>query len=281
MQSSMVLRKFASQAYHLGLRVSDRLLEPIDYIARVINGKRDFPPLRMRRYVGPLRSFESSGAEFGVYFKTICRVCPGDAILDIGCGCGLIVPHIAASLDRHSKYVGVDIHKPSIAWCQKNISKANPQFTFAHIDVKNDYYNPGGRVAPAEFEFPLPDGGSDVIVLKSVFTHMRPADVDNYLRGIRRLMSDNGRCLASFFLLNDAQRRLAAQGLNKQDFVFGDEGWRYSSEVSPEAAVAFSEESVIRLAAKNGLRIDSFHYGSWSGRTDGLSFQDLVLLRHA
>lgn len=280
MKVSGLFRGIASRVYHLGLRLSDRVMAPIDYLSRVINGRRDFPPLHLRRYVGPLRSFESSGAEFGVYFKTICKVRPGDAILDIGCGCGLIVPHIAASLDRTARYVGMDIHKPSIEWCQSNITKANPQFTFLHIDVKNDYYNPGGRVAPVEFEFPLPSAASDVILLKSVFTHMRPADVDNYLRGIKRLMSAEGRCLASFYLLNDAQRRLAEQGLNRQEFAFGDQQWRYRSEVNPEAAVAFSEESVLHLAAKNGLRIDSFHYGTWSGRTDGLSFQDLVLLKH-
>jgi SAM-dependent methyltransferase len=267
--------------YHLGVRASDWLLEPVDYVARVINERRDFPPLRLRRYVGPLRTFESSGAEFGVYFKMICGIRPGESILDIGCGCGLIVPHIAASLDRTATYVGVDIHRPSITWCQNHITRANPRFRFAHIDVKNEYYNPRGRVAAADFEFAFPDGGSDVVLVKSVFTHMRPADVDNYLRGIKRLMSADGRCLASFYLLNDEQRRLAAQGLNQQDFAFGDADWRYRSAVSPEAAVAFSEESVMRLAAMHGLRIDSFHYGSWSGRPDGLSFQDLVLLRHA
>ena len=33
-------------------------LGPVDYLKRVVNGKTDLPPLHLRRYVGPLQSFE-------------------------------------------------------------------------------------------------------------------------------------------------------------------------------------------------------------------------------
>lgn len=48
-------------------------LGPLDYVARIINGKGDFPPLHLRRYVGPLRTFEMSGAEFMAYLQLLCK----------------------------------------------------------------------------------------------------------------------------------------------------------------------------------------------------------------
>ena len=41
----------------------------LDYAVRALNCKADLPPLHLRRYVGPLGSFESSGAEFMGYLR--------------------------------------------------------------------------------------------------------------------------------------------------------------------------------------------------------------------
>ena len=46
-------------------------LGPVDYLTRAVKGKTDLPPLHLRRYVGPLRSFESSGTEFMGYLRTL------------------------------------------------------------------------------------------------------------------------------------------------------------------------------------------------------------------
>jgi hypothetical protein len=73
---------------HLGLLA----LSPLDYLSRPLNNKTDFPPLHLRRYVGPLRSFESSGAEFMSYLRLLASLRPDERILDIGCGFGLMAP---------------------------------------------------------------------------------------------------------------------------------------------------------------------------------------------
>ncbi len=257
-------------------------LEPVDYASRLINGKRDFPPLHLRRYVGPLRTFEMSGAEFMVYLQHICGLQPNERALDIGCGCGLMALHLKGFLDSQGEYAGLDIHKPSIDWCRGNISSKHQHLKFLHIDVENHIFNPKGRVAAADFTFPLASGTFDVILLKSVFTHMRPQDVDGYLREVARLLSPAGRCLATFFLLNGQQEELANQGLNALQFSFGADGWRYAQKNSPESAVAYDEAHVMSLIRKHGLRLKKpVIYGKWAGLTNGLSYQDMVLLEKA
>ena len=251
-------------------------LGPVDYVSRVLNCKPDLPPLHLRRYVGPLRSFESSGAEFMGYLREIAGLQTDERVLDVGCGCGQMALHLKTYLDENGSYVGVDIHRPSINWCRKKIARRYKNFHFEHIDVRNLAYNPNGAQPAEAYRFPFADRSFDLILLKSVFTHMRPPDVSNYLSEVSRLLKDDGRCLATFFLLNEAQAALE----NDLAFNYGEGEWRYVHEHSPESAIAYEETFVMHLIEKCGLAVEKKIYGSWSGREDGLSYQDILLLRH-
>jgi hypothetical protein len=108
---------------------------------------------------------------------------------------------------------------------------------------------------------------------------MRPAEVSNYLREVARLLKANGRCLGTFFLLNEEQAALAQEGANTLPFDYGEGVWRYRYERSPESAVAYDENFVMQLLEQHGLALHESRYGSWSGRKDGLSYQDLLLIQ--
>jgi hypothetical protein len=109
--------------------------------------------------------------------------------------------------------------------------------------------------------------------------HMRPAEVENYLREVARLLKNEGRCLATFLLINEQQARLACEGRNALNFDYGEGVWRYRYEHSPESAVAYEESYVMELLDKHALTLKApIYYGHWSGREDGLSFQDILLL---
>jgi SAM-dependent methyltransferase len=255
------------------------ILQPLDYGYRAINCKQTLPPLRLRRYVGPLGSFESSGAEFLKYLRELAALRRDESVLDIGCGCGLMALQLENYLNADGRYVGVDIHAPSIRWCATNISARRQSFQFVRVNASNSVFNPTG--APAtEFRFPFPDKMFDVILAKSVFTHMRIAEVDNYLGEIARLLTDGGRCLATFFLLNEKQNELKQQGLNQLRFEFGDDASRYVYRNSPESAIAHREDLVLPLLRKHNLAlVRPVIYGSWSGLREGLSFQDMLLIQ--
>lgn len=256
-RSISVLRSFRTLAY--------LTLAPLDYVSRLINGKADFPPLHLRRHVGPLRTFEASGAEFMSYLRLLLDLRPNAQLLDIGCGCGLMALYLKDYLDSNGTYAGVDIHGPSIEWCTSHITTPHPNFRFTQI---------------SDFKLPFAQQSFDAILLKSVFTHLRPAELESYLSEIARLLKPNGRCLATFFLLNDEQRALAANGRNALRFDWGDEQWRYVYENSPESASAYDENYILELIHKHNLELrEQIRYGTWTGRKNGLSFQDLLQIQ--
>ena len=146
--------------------------------------------------------------------------------------------------------------------------------------MRNLAYNPNGAQRAEAYVFPFADRSFDLILLKSVFTHMRPPEVSNYLSEVARLLKSEGRCLATFFLLNDDQASLASRGANDLAFNYGEDEWRYVHEHSPESAVAYDESFVMQLLEKYGLVVEKRFYGRWSGREDGLSYQDILIMSH-
>lgn len=257
-----------------------RTLGPLDRFIRTVNGKRDLPPLHLRWEVGPLRGFESSAAEYRVFLRLFGGLRAESRVLDIGCGCGQIALELRDMLGKEGAYLGCDIHPGLIAWSRSAIESVDRRFTFHHLDVRNGLYNPHGKESAASLKFPPSWGTFDVILLKSVFTHLRRAEAENYIRQIPSLLRPGGRCLASFFLLNAEQRRHEAE--NRIRFRPSSEGAAYAVPEIPEAIVAFEEQDVLEIIAQAGLALERpVVYGTWSGREDGLSHQDILVLTRA
>ena len=69
--------------------------------------------------------------------------------------------------------------------------------------MRNTHYNPGGEIEALRYRFPYDDGQSDVVFAASVFTHMKPENVTRYFAEAGRVLRRGGRCLFSFFLLDN------------------------------------------------------------------------------
>jgi SAM-dependent methyltransferase len=252
------------------------MLEPVDFAARALNGKRGYPPLRLRRYVGPLPSFESAAAEFVAYLKTLAHLQPTERLLDVGCGCGTLGLFLRDYFVSPGGYEGIDLHRPSIDWAQRALG--SEAMRFRHLDIQNDAYNPHGKLSGSQLRFDYPDESFNAIILKSVFTHLRPPDLENYLGEIRRLLRPGGRCMMTFFLLRDRHAQHGRKPV--MTFPYGEGTWRYAVKGSPEAAIAYDETYVLQLLERKSLKVLGQYPGTWTGLPNGLSFQDIVLAGH-
>ena len=238
------------------------------------------PPQEVLALTGSLdlKSFQHYGKTFFKYFLDLCDLEPSDRILDVGCSSGRMAIPLAEYLNEQGSYEGFDITPSAIQWCQENITPQYPNFRFQTADVYNGQYNPAGKFQAAEFRFPYESSSFDFIFLASVFTHMLPPDMENYLAEIARVLKPGGRCFISFFLLNDVSMAWVKKGIAKQLRFDRDCGfYRLANPDTPEAAIAFDEDYIRKLYDRNGLQIREFFYGKWSRRETYLSDQDIIL----
>jgi SAM-dependent methyltransferase len=232
---------------------------------------------RHKMFVGR-GDFRAIGDKFLRFFVELGRLQPDEVVLDVGSGIGRMARPLTAYLSSEGSYHGFDIVKDGVEWCSENITSRFPNFQFDHVDIYNKMYNARGTLRACEFDFPYEDQTFDFVLLTSVFTHMLPDDVKNYLSEIRRVTRFGGRCLTTYFILNPDTRRLADRGSSSIDFRYPIEGCLSCSQKIPESAIAYEETTGRELHERYGLPIrERIRYGSWSGREDSLSYQDIVL----
>lgn len=237
------------------------------------------PPVESM-YDGPpgLDEFKANGEEFLKIYRELCGLRPVERMLDVGCGTGRKTLPLTQYFDERAVYEGLDITKQGVDWCREKFTPRFPNFHFQQIDVYNKLYNPHGTYSAAEYKFPFPDGSFSFVMLGSVFTHMLPDDLENYLREISRMLEVGGRCLISYFLLNEESlRHIEAGHSSTFDFKYEVDNYRVVSLEVPEEAIAFDESWITNLYQKLGLKIVRLEYGSWCGRANYLSYQDLIL----
>jgi hypothetical protein len=88
-------------------------------------------------------------------------------------------------------------------------------------------------------------------------------------------LKPDGKCVATFFLLNEESTKAVADGVL---FRYPLEGCWTTNPQIPESVVAYKETTMAKMLEKNDLKLESSHYGNWCGRANYLSYQDLLVL---
>ena len=87
-----------------------------------------------------------------------------------------------------------------------------------------------------------------------------------------------GRCLITWLLLNEESKQLIERGNSSVALLHRVEGSLTVDKDVPEKAVAYEEADVLKFYARQGLRLTRpIYYGSWCGRSEYLSYQDISI----
>lgn len=253
--------------------------ERLERLVRVVREARadpGFPTPPERGIVMGGPSYRDVALEFLQHFVTLADLDPSDDVLDAGCGGGRMAAALLPYLDGGS-YVGFDVHAASVDWCNEAIAPRSERFTFEHVDLFNEVYNPAGTGVAAEHTFPYEDGRFDVVLATSLATHMHRAETARFLQEFGRVLRPGGSVFLTAYLLTaDATLAMARPGAVRFDGVQGD--LRLLDPERPMAGVAVPEEWLRADARRAGLTVDRVAYGTWS-TLRGLAMQDILVLR--
>ncbi len=252
------------------------LASPFDRFGRRLAGLPPLPPLWLRRHAGAIRAWERSVRDTADFLSRLELASDAAVVLDIGCGPGAMVETLTRRLPPNGRYVGFDVHAPSIRWCRRRWS-GDPRVRFELAAVRSAY---GAAAGPpvSSYRFPMEDGEADLVLAKSVFTHLLEADARHYLAEIRRVLRAGRPAVVTAFLFDRNHPELEAV---RRALPFERSGGavRLRRHSRPTAAVAFDRSAFGKMVEDSGLRVVWHSPGFYPGRAR-LDAQDVLVLGH-
>jgi SAM-dependent methyltransferase len=195
---------------------------------------------------------------------------PSDDVLEIGCGPGALAAELAPRLGPGRRYVGFDVHAPSIEWCRSRFA-GDPRLVFELVRARSAYATRTGPPV-SSIRFPMEDGAAGHVVAKSVFTHLFEEDARHYLGEIARVLRRGRGAVVTAFLFDPAHSDEVSRA-----FPRGDGAVRWRSGLRPEAGVAYELSRFQAMTVEAGLRIVWMSRGYFPGAARATG-QDVLLL---
>ncbi|WP_051764206.1 class I SAM-dependent methyltransferase [Streptomyces sp. NRRL F-5135] len=266
--------RLRGSSYRAGLRL-------LDLLDRVRGREHRFlPPRRYRRFIGN-GDFLKVGREITAYMRDELGMGPSHDVLDAGCGAGRVAIPLTDMLTEGS-YLGFDIVPHAIEWCSSTIGARHPNFRFEHVDIRQEIYNPEGRLSASDFRFPAEDSSFDIAALVGLISHLMPEEMDNYLAESARVLRAGGRCFATAYLVDDKVAENISRGNTAFSFTHDHGNYFVHSKEEPTYAIAYRLEHIQAVAARYDLRMcQEPRLGTWGVSTHRPASMDLLVLERA
>lgn len=229
-----------------------------------------------------LEEWFAGGAEQAAYTRLLGGARSSSDVVEIGCGLGRLAFALRRTLIGGS-YVGVDVREDKISFLNGTLGARAVNFSFAHIDMRNGFYNRLGEARACRL--PCADASTDVVVAMAVFTHLLPDAIESYFDEASRILRRGGRLVLSCYLLDfyrpDAVRpaKYSAADFAFDHEITGVRAARTSDRHCPEHMLAYELRYLEDIAMQRGLEVQQpVLPGAWSGSTDRwLTGQDLLV----
>lgn len=210
------------------------------------------PPLELRELVGPTDPAVFDNPTRAPIFAGLPRAA-WDVYVDFGCGCGRSARRLIQQDPRPRRYVGIDLHRGMVQWCQENLAPHAPGFEFVHHDVYSPCLNPD-PLRPWIAPLPVADGSCTLMEATSVFTHLVEGQAEHYLDEVARILAPGGRLIATWFLfekdgfpyMQDGQNALYINDRDPTNAVAYDRDWLLAALAARDLAIAAALPPTVR-----------------------------------
>jgi SAM-dependent methyltransferase len=245
-------------------------------IYEMLSGKRKplIPPRGMRS--DDAESYVAIGKAEVKDLMEFCELKPHHVVLDVGCATGRMAAHLLDYL-KSGAYFGFDIVPSWTKWSQNNIARQHPNFHFTWVDVYSRHYNSSGRIRAEEFVFPYENNKFDCALVASVFTHMLPGGIRNYLCELSRVMKTGAKAFVTVFLLNEESTQGIKEGKSAFPFHHSHGNCFVVDPQFPETAIAIPEPDLRIWCSEANLKLTVTN-GSWPGRSGCRTVHDSLVV---
>ena len=208
------------------------------------NEREPMPSAEMRRLVGTA----DSGYFDNPTGKPVYPDIPEAAyrnVLDFGCGCGRLARQMIQQHPQPGQYLGLDVHRGMVEWCQKNLTPCASQFKFQHHNVFSQGMNPKVRREINFLPFPCADKKVTLLLAHSVFTHLLDGQAIRYFGEAARVLSTDGIFISTWFLFDKRPFPMMQEFQNSL----------YINAVDPTNAVIYDCQWFTKLVTFAGLKL--------------------------
>ena len=266
-----VINKFFQVKRTLNLTLPMPLEATVLSIANLSgNRQKDqlIPPLKLRCIESQT---DNNPTERETQLKIYCDLKPTDSILDVGCGVGGLTYSLTKYYNFQGKHEGFEITKEFTEWLKQNTTSKYSNFHFSYANGFCAAYNNTASIPASKYRFPYSDNSFDIALVGSVFSHMLPEGLENYLSEVTRVLKPNGKCLISYFLLTPLRPMDLRDNEIRSRFVDSGKGYSTTGTQYPEDAVAYNQEYILTLYEKRGLVLEQ--------QIVYCNFQDMVVAK--
>jgi hypothetical protein len=120
---------------------------------------------------------------------------------------------------------------------------------------------------------------ADIQYSSSVMTHMWIEAIWKLLENLNQVVKPNGYCVNTWLIVDEFAEYSLRCGLADRILPYTVRGARTYSMQNPLMCTAYDLATVHDAYARTGQEIMQILWGSWSGRGNGVHYQDIVLSR--
>lgn len=254
-----------------------------------LNNTDQLPSRNIEEYVSQYLSLNQRMFPFLVETASLG---PKSLTLDFGCGFGRLASAFASDSYKFGEYVGIDSNCKAITFCKSAYSN-HKEFRFGCLErsastnyvtnwsIKSAQQNFLNRkmTAPSIEELGQLVGARhlDCQFSLSVFTHMWPDDSTEALRVFASFSSQATRFINSWLILDTFAADRVRSGKADRILPISVGGIQTYSQLNPLLCTAYPIGLLEEVYSNAGHRILEILYGSWAGRDNGVTYQDLVI----
>lgn len=242
------------------------------------------PSLNLTRYI---RDFKSNACLKELPFLIELGLRKDSVLFDYGCGLGRLAYAASKFLGEAGSYIGYEPNSRALSFL-KDAYRTRANFHFHgdelsseedYIAIKSSEVRVGGKksldILPQNYIGRV----VDIQYSSSVLTHMWLESISRLLTNLNAVVKQDGLCVNTWLIIDDFARYSLDCGTADRVLPYRVNDAYTTSRENPLMCTAYALADVTAAYQRAEHEIVKILWGTWSGRGNGVHYQDIVISR--